>query len=123
MNIKQQQKSLLLLELMTAIVIIAVVFLFLGRAYGVSKRSLKRSAAFLQVALLLEEKIWELEEKEEIQTGRDSGDFSDQGYGWKVDAENIGQSRLNLVTLEVFSKAQAGPENFSVVTYFKDNQQ
>jgi|GEM_PF-6416163 len=122
MNIKQQRKSVLLLELMTAIVIIAVVFLFVGRAYGVSKKALKRSSNFLKISLLLEEKIWELEEKAETQAGRDSGDFSDQSYGWKVDAENIGQSRLNLVTLEVFRKSQASPENFSVVTYFKDSQ-
>ena len=120
MKVNNREKGIFLLELIVAAAIMATIFLFVGRAYGVSKNSLKRATAFLKATLLWEEKMWELEEKEEIRQGEDCGDFSGQSYSWKINAQNLGDSGLNLVTLEVFRKEQRNPENFSATTYLKD---
>ncbi len=120
MQANNRREGVLLLELIVAVAIIATIFLFVGRAYGVSKNSLKRATASLKATLLWEEKMWELEDKEEIRQGEDSGDFPGQGYGWKITAQNFDDSRLNLVTLEVFRQETRNPENFSAVTYIKN---
>jgi len=117
----------LLLEVMVAIVVITSGLLFVMRVYSTAKEALNRSRAFFKYSLLLEEKIFDFEERGLIEEGKDQDHFpGSNDYFWEVQADSLAFQGLELsdlcaVKLDVFRKkenAQAGPpEKYSLFTY------
>ena len=113
-------KGFLLFEVMVSIVIITAGLLFIMRSFSSSKNSIQRSTEVFKTSLLLEEKMWEFEEKGEIEEGVNEGDFvENEKYAWRISANTIEDSELNLVILEVFQKKDPQNTKYSISTYLE----
>jgi hypothetical protein len=99
-----------LLEVVVSIAIITGALVFVVRAYTTAKYALQRSSVMFTSSLLLENQMFEFEEKGSIESDyKDGRDFSDdKDYSWsvsavKTDTDPVLNQKLglNLVTLEV----------------------
>lgn len=116
------RKGILLFEVMVSMAVISSVVLFVMRAYSGSKRSLDDSTEAIKIGLLLEDKIWELEQAESIEEASQSGDLAG-GYAWKIDSRRSEDPKLDLVTVEVFRKQGSQREKHSILTYAQNNNE
>ena len=126
-NGMSRRKGFLLLEVMISIVVITGGLLFVMRVYSTAKEALDRSRTLFTRSLLLEEKMFDFEEKGIIEEDTDHGRFTDKkDYSWEIDAVSLapqGQpfSDLCAVKLCVFhdkSSSQAGPpDKYYLFTY------
>jgi len=83
----QSKRGFLLLEVMVSIVVITAGLLFVMRVYSTAKLGLERSRSFFKYSLLLEEKMFDFEERGVIEEGKESGQFKDaKGCSWAVAA-------------------------------------
>ena len=113
--------------MMVAIVVITSGLLFVTRVYSTAKEALSRSRAFFKYSLLLEEKIFDFEERGVIEEGKGQGHFpGSNDYFWEVEADTLAFQGLELsdlctVKLDVLHKqdySQTGaPEKYSLFTY------
>ncbi|MFA5500040.1 MAG: type II secretion system protein [Candidatus Omnitrophota bacterium] len=103
-------KGFLLLEVVVSIAIITGALVFVVRAYTTAKYALQRSSVMFTSSLLLENQMFEFEEKGSIESDyKDGRDFpDDKDYSWsvsavKTDTDPVLNQKLglNLVTLEV----------------------
>ena len=123
----RNRRAFLLLEVMVAIVVITSGLLFVTRVYSTAKEALSRSRAFFKYSLLLEEKIFDFEERGVIEEGKGQGHFpGSNDYFWEVEADTLAFQGLELsdlctVKLDVLHKqdySQTGaPEKYSLFTY------
>ena len=104
------KKGFLLLEVIVSIVIITSGLLFVMRVYSTARYAIQRSSVLSESGLLLESKMFEFEEKGEIEKDRKDGkQFSrESGYSWLIKTEEapqdpvLGQKLdIDIVTLEV----------------------
>ena len=78
------------MEVMVAIVVITGGLLFVMRVYSTAKSALDRSRSLFKYSLLLEEKIFDFEERGVIEEGKARGHFpDDKECFWEVDAETL----------------------------------
>ena len=113
----------MLLEVMASIVVITGGLLFIMRVYSTAKEALDRSRTLFGHSLLLEEKIFDFEEKGEAE--RLSKEYELAGvknHLWSANAQPaaLEGSSLNVLTLAVFQKNVSNPARHSLVTYLKD---
>ncbi|MFC1624077.1 hypothetical protein ACFL28_01980 [Candidatus Omnitrophota bacterium] len=114
-------KAFLLFEVMVSIVVITIGFFFIVNSYVSSKNSLQRSTELFKTTLLLESKMWEIEQKGELEEGIKSGDFRwDERYAWQIETARMEEAELNLVRLSVFQKKDPRLTEYSIVTCLKD---
>jgi hypothetical protein len=93
----KNKKGILLLEVMVSIVVITAGLLFVMRVYSTAREALERSRSFFRDSLLLEEKMFDFEEKGIIEEGTDSGSFQDaKKYSWQVNAQALAFQALEL---------------------------
>lgn len=115
------KKGFLLLEVIISIVIITAGILFIVRSYSSSKNAIEKSRELFEASLLLEKKMWEFEEKGEIEEGEKTGDFEDEeGYSWNMKASRPENSDLNLAVLSVFQTENPLDTSYSVSTYLRN---
>jgi len=121
---KITDKGFLLFEVMVSIVIITTALLFIVRAYSVAKDSIRRSGELFKTTLLLENKLWGLDDKGKIEEGSDNGDFIEaEGYSWESNVERIEDSELHLVTITVFLARDREHTEYSMQTILgNDNE-
>jgi len=121
------RKGFLLLEVVLTIVIIATGLIFVTRVYSTAGQIIHRSAILFKSGLLLEDKIFEYEEKGSIKKDfTDHGEFKDEkGYSWAIKSESPSkesfsaeEAAINVVTLDV---ACADSKN-SLVTYLRNKR-
>ncbi len=105
-----KHKGFLLLEVVVSIAIITGALVFVVRAYTTAKYALQRSSVMFTSSILLENQMFEFEEKGSIESDyKDGKDFpDDRDYSWsvsavKTDTDPVLNQKLglNLVTLEV----------------------
>lgn len=124
----KSRRGILLLEVMVAIVVITGGLLFVMRVYSTAKYALDRSRDIFKHSLLLEEKIFDFEEKGAIEEDKENGRFPDlKDYFWEVEADALslqGQELGDLcsVKLDVFyrkdsSQSSGAPEKYYLYTY------
>jgi len=116
------KKGILLFEVMVSMAVISSVVLFVMRAYSGSKRSLDDSTEAIKIGLLLEDRIWELEQAEDIEKASQFGDL-EGGYAWKIDSRRSEDPKLDLVTFEVFRKEATEREKHSILTYAQNSNE
>lgn len=116
----RNRRGFLLLETMLSIAIIAGGLLFVMRTYSTYKQAIERSRALLDSSLLLEERIFDLEEAGEIEACSKEGEFEDnKDYLWKIDSVPMEKSNLNLVTIGV-SQKRSRTNLYRLTTYLKN---
>ena len=105
-----KHKGFLLLEVVVSIAIITGALVFVVRAYTTAKYALQRSSVMFTSSILLENQMFEFEEKGSIESDyKDGKDFpDDRDYSWsvsavKTDTDPVLNQKLglNLITLEV----------------------
>lgn len=83
--------------MMVAIIVITGGLLFVMRVYSTAKEALFRSRALFKYSLLLEEKMYDFEDRGLIEEGRDGGYFPGaKEYSWKVEADTLEIQGLKL---------------------------
>ncbi|OGW84396.1 MAG: hypothetical protein A2987_02220 [Omnitrophica bacterium RIFCSPLOWO2_01_FULL_45_10] len=113
-------KGFLLFEVIISIAIITSGLLVVMASYSASKRAIESSQELFEASLLLEEKIFEFEERGEIETGELSGEFEKDGaHTWSIYAEEIGGTVLNKMTLNVFSQKYEPKTKYSIAAILK----
>ena len=119
----RNNRGFLLLEVMASIIIITGGLLFVMRVYSTVRIALERSSALFKNSLLLEEKMFDFEEKGLIEEGSDMGHFPGaDGYAWQVKAsqlslDNPDLSDLETVELCVFNDKITPPDKYFISTY------
>lgn len=120
---KQANKNnsgFMLLEVILSVLIVTIGIVFVVNSFLVSLKSSKVSKSYFNAMCLLENKIWEYEEKDEIEEGKDSGTFEDfKNAEWLIDAQELEDLPLLETELEVIINEKSGLRSFKVVTYFK----
>ena len=90
MKSAKRRRGFLLLEVMVAIVVITGGLLFVMRVYSTSKLALDRSRELFKYSLLLEEKIFDFEERGVIEEGKERDHFPDnKECFWEAAAEPL----------------------------------
>jgi hypothetical protein len=124
----RNRDGFLLLEIMVSIVVITAGLLFVMRVYSTAKTALDRSRTLFKYSLLLEEKMFDLEERGVVEEGKEEGHFPDdlKDYFWRVDAEPLAPQNqdwgdLCSVKMDAFHKKNPSqtrlPEKYSLWTY------
>ncbi len=86
----RSRRGFLLLEAMVAIIVLTSGLLFVMRVYSTAKEAIFRSRELFKCSLLLEEKMYDFEERGLIEEGRDEGYFPGaKKYSWKVEANSL----------------------------------
>ena len=126
----RNSRGFLLLEVMVSIVVITGGLLFVMRVYATAKNGLDISRDLFRYSLLLEEKIFEYEERGVIEEGKNRDHFPDREYYmWEVEAsplEPAGQELSNLceVRLGAFQAKSSPAQKYYLNTYLeKENAQ
>ena len=108
---------------MASIIIITGGLLFVMRVYSTVRTALERSHTLFKNSLLLEEKMFDFDDKGVLEEGGDRGNFpGSDGYSWQVNAyplsaDNADLSDINIVRLDVFNDKISPPDKYSLFTY------
>lgn len=115
----RNRRGVLLLEVMMSIVVLTSGLLFVTRVYSTSKEAIKRSGELFKESLLLEERIFEFEEKGDIERASKGGEFADyKGYFWELSASALeGADELNAIALDVY---RTKGYKYSLRTYLRN---
>lgn len=111
---------------MVSIVIITGGLLFVMRVYSTAREAINRSRALFRHSLLLEEGMFEFDEKGESLEGKKEKEFADRddkGYFWTayasplLEEDGTENQELNILTLDVYQKGKsAASGRYSVTT-------
>lgn len=122
----RNNRGFLLLEVIVSIVIITSGLLFVMRVYSTARYAIQRSSVLFESSLLLENGIFEFEEKGKIEGDLKEGkQFPENSpYSWSVNAEEAPKDPvlaqklgLDIVTFEV-SRHKDKQENKSYVSKY-----
>ena len=121
------RRGFLLLEVMVSIIVITSGLLFVMRVYSTAKGAIDRSRILFKHSLLLEEKIFDFEERGVIEEDTARGHFPDlNDYFWEVEATALAPQGQDLsdicaVKMDVYhagSSSQSGPpDKYYLFTY------
>lgn len=123
----KNKRGFLLLEVIVSIVIVTSGLLFVMHVYSTTRYAVQRSLVLFESSLLMESKMFEFEEKEEIEKDIKEGKrFSrESGYSWLIKTEEapkdpvLGQKLdLNIVTLEVSRHKDKEDRRSYISSYF-----
>jgi Tfp pilus assembly protein PilV len=134
--LKNSVKGFLLLEVVVSIAVIVTGLVFVTRVYSTAKYALARSAVLFESGLLLENRMFEYEEKGKIEADlKDSRTFTDnKGYSWSLVTSGVQRDpvlnvklNLNAVKLEVARLKDTEEKRpyvtrYGIYTYLKDDK-
>jgi type II secretory pathway pseudopilin PulG len=109
-----------LFEVMISIVIITIALIFIARSYSSSKNSIRKSGEVIKALLYLENKMWEFEDTGEVEASTAEGSFDDK-YTWKMTAEAMEDTELNLMRMEILKKEDKA--RYAVSTYLRNKKE
>ena len=112
------KKGFLLLEVLVSVVAITVGLVYVIRSFSISTRAIATSRDYTKAVSLMEDKLWEIEQKGMIETGEDEGYFgNDRKFSWKLSAEAEEELPVNKTELVVSWKRRGGRQRISAATY------
>lgn len=114
-----RNNGFMLLEVILSVLIVSVGVVFVITSFITSLKAFKLSKIYVDAVYLIEQKLWEYEEKGEIEDGRNSGRFDDyKGAEWEIDAKELEDLPLEETSAEIAIKKGDQKRTFTVVTYF-----
>ena len=116
----QNKRGFLLFEVVVSVAVISVCLLFIARAYGTCKKSMKASHDMIEARLLLERKMWDIENKGLSQNIMNGVFENNDKYCWRVEAMPLENSNISFIKLEVFQESNPDKTRYSVITYLGD---
>jgi len=121
----KHKEGFLIFELMVAVVILSISLTVISRSFFHALSALQSSEHFLKGGLLLEKKIWELEQKKGS-SGEEEGTFPEMGevFHWAVQQEATENPPLYRTSVQVSWETHRGKGLLTTETYFpKDNEE
>jgi type II secretory pathway pseudopilin PulG len=113
----------MLLEVILSVLVVSVGVVFVINSFITSIKAFKVSKVYVEALYLIEQKLWDYEEKGKIEDGRDSGKFDDyKNAEWEIEAREIEGLPLNETTAEVTMKTDTEKRRFKVTTYFNKEE-
>ena len=112
----------LLLEVILSVLLVAGGLLAVTQSFSVSKKMLFQSRELFRSALLLREKMFELEYRGDIGPMIKSGSWAQEARDWNVHTAPLPDADLERVELEVFKSHQPG-SGYSLETYLKKKKE
>ncbi|MCX5716139.1 MAG: hypothetical protein NTV07_04665 [Candidatus Omnitrophica bacterium] len=110
----------MLLEVILSVVVIATSFVFIMRSYVVSLKATDTARNIQKACLALEDELFELDMKGELEEGESAGDSQDGAYSWRVYAQPIDDKKeINLVEAETGRRTGTGGK-IKVATYIRN---
>ncbi len=113
---------------MISIVVITSGLLYVMRVYSTARETLNRSRDLFRHSFMLEEKMYDFEERGVIEEGKEEGKFPDASdYSWETDAEPLEPEGQNLsglcaVKLSSYSNKSATPYKYTIFTYLENKK-
>lgn len=109
----------MLLEVILSVFVVTVGVVFVTGAFITSIKAFKASRIYANAVCLLENRMWEYEEKGNIEDGREAGKFDDyENAEWEIEAKELDDMPLNETSAEVIIDGKGTKTRFKVVTYF-----
>jgi hypothetical protein len=106
-----------------SVLVVSVGVVFVINSFITSIKAFKVSKVYVEALYLIEQKLWDYEEKGKIEDGRDSGKFDDyKNAEWEIEAREIEGLPLNETTAEVTMKTDTEKRRFKVTTYFNKEE-
>lgn len=119
-KLKFKRKGFLLLEVVVSIVLITIGLFLVVRVYDSAKKSIKRSTDTFNQAVLLENKIFEINIVENIADIKKQGVFSSYPqYSWKIDYRDLDVLSLQIVELSILDNKYKDDFGYKLVSYVK----
>ncbi len=110
----------MLLEVILSVFVVTVGIVFVTGSFITSIKAFKASRIYTNTVCLLENRMWEYEEKGKIKDGRESGKFDDcKNAEWEIEARELDDMPLNETSAEVIMAKEGMKTHFKVVTYFQ----
>lgn len=127
MTTKKKNKGLLLFEVMLTLVILSIGLTLILHSFSTSLNASKIAHNYTLAALLIEDKMWDLENKGAVSSNlNEEGQFPEpnQKFNWRVETKDKpvqGQSgKLNEVKLTVWWKEGRRKGSVFATTYLKN---
>lgn len=109
----------MLLEVILSVFVVTVGVVFVINSFITSIKAFKVSKIYVEALYLIEQKLWDYEEKGKIEEGRDSGRFNDyKNAEWEIQAKEVEDLPLCETTAEVVMKEENTKRRFEITTYF-----
>jgi hypothetical protein len=110
----------MLLEVILSVFVVTVGVVFVIGSFITSIKAFKVSKMYTEALYLIEQKLWDYEEKGKIEEGRDSGRFDDyKNAEWNIEAKEVEDEDMPLyeTTAEISIKEENTKRHFKVTTY------
>lgn len=109
----------MLFEVILSVFIVTIGVVFVTGSFVTSIKAAKASRAYIEALYLLEQRLWEYEEKGRIEDGRDSGKFEkNKDAEWEMEAKELEDISLEDTTTEVTITKDGQKRCLKVSTYF-----
>lgn len=109
----------MLLEVILSVFVVTLGAVFIIGSFTTSIKAFKASKVYVEALYLLEQRLWEYEEKGKIEDGRYSGKFDDyEEAEWEIEAKEPEDIPLEETTAEVVVKKDGQKRHFKIATYF-----
>jgi len=113
----------MLLEVILSVFVVTVGVVFVISSFITSLKAFKVSKIYVESLYLLEQKLWDYEEKGKIKEEHTSGKFDDyKNAEWDIEATELEDIPLNETTAEVAIKEEDQKRYFKVITYFNKEE-
>lgn len=113
----------MLLEVILSVFVVTVGVVFVISSFITSLKAFKVSKIYAESLYLLEQKLWDYEEKGKIKEEHTSGKFDDyKNAEWDIEAKELEDIPLNETTAEVTIKEEDQKRYFKVITYFNKEE-
>ena len=127
---RRNKKGILLFEVMLTVIILSVGLTLILRSFSTSLNAAKSAQHYTTATLLIEDKMWELENEGAIDADlNEEGQFPEphQGFNWQLETKDKpiqGQTgKLNEVRLTVFFQEGKRKGSTFITTYLPNKLQ
>lgn len=116
-KIKKNKPAFLLFEIMIVMILVALVSTFLLTGFNLFLKTGKKSLNYLTLTLYMEEKIWDLREKESKNISiadlllEKEGPCSNPAYKWSIDWENTDYENIKKAKLKIYQDIGKNKKN------------
>ncbi|MBU4375979.1 MAG: hypothetical protein KKD29_00710 [Candidatus Omnitrophica bacterium] len=118
-ELKKHHSGFMLLEVMLSVFVVTVGVVFVIGSFTTSIKASKVSKIYVNALYLLEQSLWEYEEKGKIEDGRYSGKFDDyKGTEWEIEAKELEDIPLLETEAGVVITKDDQKRYFKISTYF-----
>ncbi|MDD5680591.1 MAG: hypothetical protein PHI59_05075 [Candidatus Omnitrophica bacterium] len=119
----RHKRGFMLLEVILSVFVVTVGVVFVISSFITSIKAFKASKVYLTALYLVEQKLWEYEEKGKIEEGRTSGKFDDyKDAEWDIEAKEVDDLPLYETAAAINIKDEDVKRRFKVTTYFNKEE-